>query len=237
MSPLALSDWMDGCPPVTNCNARGRRICSKLRSGETDMNGTAVQRFCLTLTACLALATCSNDSSTPFPPTGIVVLRLNGTTGALDPTFGSAGGIVVIDPNVGQFDFANAVALQPNALQPNGQILSAGRIVSQGLNSIALIRQNTDGSLDLGFGTNGIVSTPIQSASASASAIAVQPADGKILVAAITFNQGLGTTNITLARYTSAGVLDVTFNQASTFPGTVIAPLGPGQDSDTCGLA
>src|SRR5206468_7487902 len=54
--------------------------------------------------------------------------------------------------------------------------------------------------------------------------------------AAITFNQGLGTTNITLARYTPAGVLDVSFNQLSLFPGTVIAPLGPGQDSDTCGL-
>src|SRR5206468_2182793 len=183
MSPLALSDWTGGRPPVTNCNARGRCICSKLRSGENDMNRTPVQRFCLALMTCLALATCSKqDSGTPFPPTGIVVLRLDGTTGALDPTFGSGSGIVVIDPNAGQFDFANAVALQPNALQPNGQILSAGRIVSQGLNSIALIRQNTDGSLDLGFGTNGIVSTPIQGSSASASAIAVQPADGKILV-------------------------------------------------------
>jgi uncharacterized delta-60 repeat protein len=194
------------------------------------MNGRAVQRFCLTLMACLALATCSkNDSGKPFPPTGIAVLRLDGTTGALDPNFGG-GGIVIIDPDAGQFDFANAVALQPN-----GQILSAGRIVSQGLNSIALIRQNTDGSLDTSFGSSGIVSTPIQGASASASAIAVQ-GDGKILVAAITFNQGLGTTNITLARYTSTGALDVTFNPASAFRGTVIAPLGPGQDSDTCGL-
>jgi uncharacterized delta-60 repeat protein len=235
MSPLALSDWTDARRLQIVMHA-GVAFALSFAPEKNDMNRRAVQRFCLTLMACLALATCSkNDNTgTTVPPTGIVVLRLNGTTGALDPAFGSGKGIVVTDPDAAQFDFANAVALQTD-----GKILSAGRIVSQGLNSIGLIRQNIDGSLDktaFGLGT-GIVRTPIVGGSSSASAIAVQPLDGKILVAAITFNQGLLTTSITLARYTVAGVLDASFNPAGTPPGTVTAPLGPGQDSDTCGLA
>lgn len=195
------------------------------------MNGRAVQRFCLALMACLALAACSNNNSStgvPVGQTGFVVLRLDGTTGALDPAFGGSG-TVVTDLDPGQFDFALAVALQPS----DGKILSAGRTVFQGLNSIALVRQNTNGALDGTFGTGGIVRTPIVGVSTGASAIAVQ-GDGKILVAAISFSQGLLTTSITLVRYTSVGALDPAFATGGI---VTTASLGPGADSDTCGLA
>src|SRR5882724_20192 len=120
MSPLALSDWTDARRLQIVMHA-GAAFALSFAPEKNDMNGRAVQRFCLAIMACLALATCSNsnnNSGTTVPPTGIAVLRLNGTTGALDLGFGGRG-IVVIDPDSAQFDFANAVALQPD-----GKILS-----------------------------------------------------------------------------------------------------------------
>jgi len=49
----------------------------------------------------------------------------------------------------------------------------------------ALVRYNTDGSLDTGFGAThtGIVTTPIGSDDDKAFALGIQPADGRIVVA------------------------------------------------------
>src|ERR1700730_13614013 len=68
----------------------------------------------------------------------------------LDTTFGSNGTGIVI-PNIGSSSIGYAIALQTD-----NKIIAAGQADSNGI----LLRYNTDGTLDTGFGTAGIVTTP-----------------------------------------------------------------------------
>ena len=72
--------------------------------------------------------------------------------GTLDPTFGTGG--VVLTDIASSFDFAHAVAIQPN-----GKIVVAGNAGSD----FALARYNADGSLDSSFGSGGKVVTDLAS--------------------------------------------------------------------------
>jgi len=177
----------------------------------------------LAVAAVLVLSTCASSSSgTPTTPTAIAVKRFMGT-GTLDTTFGGTGAVAVkIDP--AEFEYALAVALQSD-----GKILAAGHSALAGQFAIAVVRHNTDGSLDTLFGSGGSVRTPIPLVTAVGSAIAVQ-ADGKILVAGSTFNAGM--TGIALVRYDTNGVLDATFGNQ----GIVSAPIGPGTPNDLVSL-
>lgn len=89
----------------------------------------------------------------------------------LDATFGT-GGLVTTDFS-GVFDFALDVAIQAD-----GKIVVAGA-ASQ---DFALARYNTGGSLDITFGTGGLVTTDFASNSDEVFAVAVQ-VDGKIVAA------------------------------------------------------
>ena len=74
---------------------------------------------------------------------------------------------------------------------------------------IVLARYNPDGSLDITFDTDGIVTRAIGSSDDGASGIAVQ-SDGKIVIAGYSNN---GTNDdIALARYNTDGSLDSTFD-------------------------
>lgn len=197
------------------------------------MNRKLLRRMTLPLImACLVLADCSSRTSTSAgPTTAFAALRFT-TGGVLDTSF-AGGGIAITDVDPGLFDFALAAAVQAD-----GKILAAGSTGFAGSGLIAMVRYNADGSLDTtGFGTSGtggIVRTPTPAgwSSASASAIAVQPADQKILVAALTFAAGTATTGIALLRYNPNGTLDTSFN----LTGIVTATIGPGLSSDTCAL-
>jgi len=183
----------------------------------------------LAVAAVLVLSTCgSSSTATPTTPTAIAVKRYMGTgptPSALDTTFGATGAVATkIDP--AEFEYALAVALQPT----DGKILAAGHSTILGQGAIALVRYNTDGSLDTNFGTGGSVRTPIPLVTAVGSAIAVQPADGKILVAGSTFNAGV--TGIALVRYDTDGALDLTFGNQ----GVVSAAIGPGTANDVVSL-
>ena len=99
-------------------------------------------------------------------------------------------------------------------------ILKTGKILVAGYTgndeeptSFLLARYNADGSIDTSFGENGFVITSFpDSGSACARAILVQ-STGKIVVAGSVTNSGedITSTDIALARYTSAGVLDSSF--------------------------
>jgi len=201
------------------------------------MNRKFLRRMILPLIAvCVALADCrSNTSTTPGPTTAFAVLRLT-TSGASDPSFGAGSGVVTTTITPGLFDFALAAAVQPD-----NKIVVGGSTGLSGQGTIALVRYNTDGTLDTaGFGnagTGGIVRTPMGGVSASASAIAVQPADSKILVAALTVQtfSNATTTGIALLRYNTNGTLDTGFGVNGN--GIVTAAIGPGLAGDTCGLA
>jgi uncharacterized delta-60 repeat protein len=85
----------------------------------------------------------------------------------------------------------------------------------------AVVRYNTNGSLDTDFNGTGIVTTSISSGSDRGYGVAIQP-DGKILVAGPTYP--LTNSAFALARYTITGSLDSTFNGT----GVVTTPVGKG---------
>jgi len=133
--------------------------------------------------------------------------------GDLDITFGGSGKVTTAFSGFG--DQANAVAIQAD-----GKIITAGstRVDNTGLNSLfALVRYNTDGTLDTTFGTAGKVTTEFGVAAEveEARGIALQ-SDGKIVVAGHRAT-GRGD-SFALARYNSDGTLDGTFGggQVST---------------------
>ncbi len=140
------------------------------------------------------------------------------TNGALDATFG-LGGTVHTDFPVGQGGFANALVIQPD-----GKIVLAGSATDPGTfnSAFALVRYNTDGSLDTSFDTDGRVVTPFAGSSADASAIALQP-DGKLVVAGASTDSSTFNSVFALARYNTDGSLDSAFDTdgkvTTDFPG------------------
>jgi uncharacterized delta-60 repeat protein len=181
----------------------------------------------IALPICLVLAGCNSSTSTDAgPPTAFTVARVAGANGARDITFGAGNGMAIVDVDPPVFDFALAIAVQAD-----NKIVVGGSDGFAGQGQIALVRLNTDGTLDAaGFGTGGIVRTKLASP-ASASQIAIQ-ADGKIVVAALTI--AASTTSITLLRYNSNGTLDTAGFVVGQ--GFVTAAIGPGLAGDTCGL-
>ncbi len=129
------------------------------------------------------------------------------STGALDNTFSDDGILYT--------DFTNSADVcAAAALQPDGKIILAGEKYGQSLPEFALIRYNSDGSLDNTFGTGGKVTTAFGNSpsAASAKALAVQP-DGKIIAAGLTWDDGINSYSyFALARYNADGSLDNTFS-------------------------
>jgi uncharacterized delta-60 repeat protein len=115
-----------------------------------------------------------------------------------DSTFGVNGDV-----------FLPGIFVADVALQPDGKILVAG-FTSDGLvDDIALVRLNSNGSLDLSFGDNGKVITRIGAAYNVATAMALQ-ADGKIIVGGYT--SGGSGTDFLLVRYHTNGSIDNSFD-------------------------
>src|SRR6185437_3949993 len=80
---------------------------------------------------------------------------------------------------------------------------------------VAVYRFNADGSLDRGFGNQGVASSPFTSLSGlgtEISSLFVQP-DGKIVVEAANFDSTTAPTQV-FVRLTSTGQLDKTFGNA-----------------------
>lgn len=120
-----------------------------------------------------------------------------------DATFGTNGLVVTslrrtVSPT--RFDME---------LQPDGKILAYG--VHPTLREAwRLIRLNSDGSYDSSFGVGGIVDTEISGSGTLGRPVAVEYfADGRIAVLGLDY--GLPS-EVYLARYTSAGALDTTFD-------------------------
>ncbi|MCP4538197.1 MAG: hypothetical protein GY832_13740, partial [Chloroflexi bacterium] len=128
--------------------------------------------------------------------------RLN-SDGSLDTSFDTDG---FANADFGADDVAFAVARQSD-----GKIIVAGRVWVTGPGyNFGLARYNSNGSLDTGFDTDGKVDTDFYISSDSGNAVAIQSADGKIVVAGDIHN---GTNyDFGLARYNSNGSLDTNFD-------------------------
>lgn len=164
--------------------------------------------------------------STVFLILAVLLLAAAGDRGqasaapaTLDSTFGN--GIVT-----------TAVTAYPNyghavAVQSDGKIVAAGVSQTATQSVFSLARYNTDGSLDTTFNATGKVTTAIGAYDDQIFSLAIQ-ADGKIVAAGYSHN---GTQKLfALARYTTNGSLDTTFNPAGSLPGTVTTAFGTVDD-------
>jgi uncharacterized delta-60 repeat protein len=126
------------------------------------------------------------------------VMRYN-VDGTLDSTFGTAGKVFTTISTGA--DRARSVALQAD-----GKIVVGGSAVGT-LADFALVRYNTNGTLDTTFGTTGIVMT--NNYVDEIYGIAIQP-DGKIITAGSVAPFGQNA-RWAVCRYNSNGILDTTF--------------------------
>ena len=140
------------------------------------------------------------------------VTRYN-SNGTLDVTFGGGAGFVTTAIGVG-VDSSYDISIQAD-----GKILLSGTSNNGTDNDFAVVRYNSDGTLDTSFSANGILTTPIGAANETGRSIAVQ-SDGKIVVVGDSDN---GTDqDVALVRYNADGSLDGSFDSvlANTLDGT-----------------
>ena len=129
------------------------------------------------------------------------------STHDLDPTFGH-GGVVLTDFGH-SYDWAYALALQPD-----GRIVVAGVSDASGSKDFALARYNPDGTLDAGFGHDGLVTEHLRPLTTDIiHGIALQP-DGKIVAVGVTYEDVFTLRphgDFMVARYLPNGQPDPTF--------------------------
>ncbi len=99
--------------------------------------------------------------------------------------------------------------------------MAAGYSDNGSNNDFALVRYNTDGSLDTTFDSDGKVTTAIGSGSDYAYSVAIQ-SDGKIVAAGYSDNGS--NDDFALVRYNTDGSLDTTFDS----DGKVTTAIGSG---------
>ncbi|MHB1038383.1 MAG: PKD domain-containing protein [Pirellulales bacterium] len=128
--------------------------------------------------------------------------------GTIDPSFGddpANPGIAVISASTGD-DFAQAVVIQPN-----GKIVVAGQTVNGSNCDFAVMRLDSDGTVDPAFAveTNGVATADFYGNSDMAFSVAIDPYGG-IVAAGYAYD---GTQyDFAVARFTSEGILDGTFD-------------------------
>jgi uncharacterized delta-60 repeat protein len=144
----------------------------------------------------------------------IAVARYN-IDGSLDASFGNNG--IVITSIGTRYEDASAVAIQSD-----GKIVVAGLTTSTTYNQaeFALVRYNTNGSMDNSFGNEGIVITHVGYQNDYPRAIAIQQ-DGRIVVVGSVGVWWDYDENIALVRYNTNGSLDPSFGN-----GGIVADLG-----------
>ena len=158
----------------------------------------------------VAAGTTTSDGSTY----DFTVVRYN-TNGSLDTTFGTGGEVTT---PIGTGDNGVSALVR----QSDGKLVAAGYASVSGTYDLALVRYNTDGSLDSTFGTGGKVTTPVGSAGDYVNALVFQ-SDGKLVAAG---NTEASTRDFVVVRYNATGTLDTTFGTG----GKVITAVGTGDD-------
>lgn len=126
------------------------------------------------------------------------ILRLN-ANGSIDTSFGNQGRAT--------FDFNGRNDYLSDVL-----VTTEGKIILTGSSSgdFSALRINSNGSLDLSFGTNGQLVTDIGGINDTSYGAALQ-SDGKLVIA------GSSNGNFAVVRYSSIGLLDQTFGNLPTY--------------------
>lgn len=148
----------------------------------------------------IVVAGASHISSTD---SDFAVARYN-SNGSLDTSFDSDGKVTTA--LTAYQDVGYSVAIQTD-----GKILVAGTRYWNGLDyDFALVRYNSNGSLDAGFGDAGVVATDFNTSNEYGYSVVVQP-DGKILVAGTSLYDNTGN-YFALVRYNTDGSYDTSFD-------------------------
>ncbi len=153
-----------------------------------------------------------------------VTLTRYNTDGSLDTTFDSDGIVITLIPGS---TFSNALAL---VIQTDGKIVVTGETIIGGVFQFALVRYNTDGSLDTSFDSDGIVTTIIPGSTFSRPFALALQTDGKIIAAGAATIGGL--TQFALARYNTDGSLDTSFDS----DGAITTPIPASSFSSALGI-
>lgn len=189
----------------------------------TSVNGVAEKAYGLALQSdgkiVVAGYTYSQISGNDF-----ACIRYN-ADGSLDTAFGT-GGKATFDLQLGSDDKAYSIDIE----------LSTGKIVLGGYSDNgsnkdgAVIRLNTNGTIDTTFGVNGLAVTNFSTSGApnrqdEYKVIKIHQLTGNIVAGGSSFKTNNDATVI-FARYTSAGVLDATFNTSGKVTGLPIPISG-----------
>lgn len=145
----------------------------------------------------------------------IALARFN-STGTLDTSFGNGGKVVT--PIGTQNEIINTLKIQSD-----GKIVAAGYTQASNFNNCVVLRYNTDGSLDSGFGSGGKVITNVSFGNFINNdelyGLAIQT-DGKIV--AVGDSKDNSNSNFVVIRYNANGSLDSSFGTG----GVTQTPLG-----------
>jgi uncharacterized delta-60 repeat protein len=110
--------------------------------------------------------------------------------------------------------FASSVAAQGD-----GKIVVVGYADVGGIDQFALVRYNSDGSLDTSLNSSGKITTAVGKGTSKGEGLALQE-DGKIVVVGYSFNAG-GQSCFTVLRYGADGNLDTSFGDSGKVTTTV----------------
>ncbi|MEW6027280.1 MAG: delta-60 repeat domain-containing protein [Planctomycetota bacterium] len=147
-------------------------------------------------------------NSEEAPGTNFTLVRYN-TNGSLDADFGTGG---VITHTIGNGN----EEIRAIAIQTDGKIVAVGW-ANNPIDCMAMARYNTNGTLDTGFDSDGIVTTTF-GANDSFFGIAIQ-SDGKIVASGQSY--GGGKFNFAAVRYNTDGSLDNTFDSDGVVTTTI----------------
>lgn len=144
------------------------------------------------------------------------VLRYT-TNGTLDTTWNGTGEVLT---GIGPSDDT----LYSLKVQSDGKVIAAGGSYFPPIQKFAMARYTSSGALDSSFGSFGRVATEFGSGTLDvATCMALQP-DGKIVLAGVDAPSSLSDLDVAVARYTTSGALDSTFD-------------GDGKNTTAIGLA
>lgn len=146
----------------------------------------------------VAVGTASNGSNND-----LFIARFE-ADGDLDTSFGSSGGYTLID-------YGGADSMVDGIELANGKFVLASIPFISGFYQVGLARTDSSGVLDTTFGTSGLVSTYVSTATNSVGGV-VEAADGKLVVSASAGNNFAVDKTLVLYRFTSAGALDTAVN-------------------------
>lgn len=125
-------------------------------------------------------------------------------TGAIDTSFGTGGTTRIDFTGTGGWDEATSVTLQPD-----GRLLITGHL-SPAAADFLLARLNTNGSRDVSFDADGLVTADFIGQSDVAQAVAVQ-SDGRIVVTGSAYTSGQTVLDFAILRYEVDGSPDTDF--------------------------